>query len=192
MSKKEHILNVAEALFNEFGFAAVGVDLIKKAAKVSKTSLYRYFGSKNSLIESVLMRRHHRFSGQLTSAVNAAADMNTRLDAILDWHFAWFKAINFRGCMFMHALTEFKHRDPHLSEGAVQHKLWLRTLISNCFSGSELDIKNKTEAIMTLVEGMIIRAEFGEFTENEQLYRLSVKALAATDFTPPKTTRVLM
>lgn len=192
MSKKEHILNVAETLFNEFGFAAVGVDLIRDSAKVSKTSLYRYFGSKNSLIESVLMRRHQRFAGQLTSAVNAATDMNSRLDAILDWHFAWFKAINFRGCMFMHALAEFRHSDQNLSEGAVQHKLWLRTLISNCFSGTEYDIKNKTEAIMTLVEGMIIRAEFGEFADHEVLYRLSVKALAVTDFTPEKSTRVLM
>ncbi|WP_374058095.1 TetR/AcrR family transcriptional regulator [Candidatus Pantoea persica] len=39
-------LNTAESLFNANGYTAVGVDLIRNTAGVSKTSMYRHFGSK--------------------------------------------------------------------------------------------------------------------------------------------------
>ncbi len=157
MNKKEHILDVAEALFNKFGYTAVGVDLIRDKAEVSKTSMYRHFGSKNKLIERVLMRRHQRFEEELNAVVSAAAGHENRLDAILDWHFAWFRAVNFKGCMFMHALAEFKGQDDVIAQQALQHKAWLKSLLFSVFEPGQKDVEAKTEVIMTFLEGMIIR-----------------------------------
>lgn len=78
MTKKEYILDIAEDLFNDFGYTSVGVDLIRDKAGVSKTSMYRYFGSKNKLIEAVLARRHQRFADGLNAAVSSAKDMEGR------------------------------------------------------------------------------------------------------------------
>ena len=178
MSIKEHILDVAESLFNERGYTAVGVDLIRDQAQISKTSMYRHFGSKNNLIEAVLARRHQYFEDQLTPIFTSAASVDERLDTLLDWHFAWFHSKNFKGCMFMHALAEFKSQDETLAQQALQHKSWLKLLLLSLFSPTDPSRENKAEAILTFLEGMMVRAEFGEIAEHEKTYRFSIKALA--------------
>lgn len=186
MSKREHILDVAEALFNELGYTAVGVDLIRDKAEVSKTSMYRHFGSKNKLIEAVLVRRHQRFEEGLMSAVSVATDTQSRLMAIMEWHFSWFRAANFKGCMFMHALAEFKGHDETLAQLALQHKVWLKSLLFSTLEPGQKGGEAKAEAIMTFLEGMIIRAEFGDVAGYEEIYRLGAKALAFVDFSDCK------
>lgn len=178
MDKKKYILQVAEALFNEFGYNAVGVDLIRDKAKVSKTSIYRYFGSKEKLIETVLACRHLRFETQLNVALSSATDMESRLTAILDWHFQWFRSTHFKGCMFMHAIAEFKGQNEVLVQQALQHKAWLKSLLLSVFEPEQKQIEVKTEAIMSFLEGMIIRAEFGEVAGNEETYRIGARVLA--------------
>lgn len=188
MSKKAHILDVAEQLFNELGYTAVGVDLIRDQAAVSKTSMYRHFGSKHNLIEAVLSRRHQRFEAALTAQVMAAPDCRGRLDALLDWYFDWFRAPHFKGCMFMHALAEFKGHDQVLAEQAVSHKLWLKSLIYKVFEPDEPYVEEKAEALMTFLEGMIVRAEFADVIGHEAVYRLGAQVLAFGDFSTEATT----
>ena len=178
MSIKEHILDVAESLFNELGYIAVGVDLIRDQAQVSKTSMYRHFGSKNNLIEAVLTRRHQYFEDQLTPIFTSTASVDERVDALLNWHFAWFRSKNFNGCMFMHALAEFKNQDDALALQALQHKAWLKLLLLSLFAPTDPRRADKAEAIITFLEGMIVRAEFGGVIKNEETYRLSIKLLA--------------
>lgn len=185
MNKKEHIMDIAEALFNDFGYIAVGVDLIRDKASVSKTSMYRYFGSKNKLIEAVLIRRHQRFEEELNATAPIKEDANNRLDAILDWHFSWFRSVNFKGCLFIHALAEFKGKDEAIVQQALQHKAWIKSKLYSVFEPGQKDIETKTEAMMTFLEGMIIRAEFGGVSEHEEIYRLGIKALAIIDFPNP-------
>lgn len=180
MSIKEHILDVAESLFNELGYTAVGVDLIRDKAEVSKTSMYRHFGSKSNLIEAVLARRHQYFETQLTPIFASTVSLDERLEALLDWYFAWFRSKNFNGCMFMHALAEFKNQDDTLAQQALQHKAWLKLLLLSLFESSDIKRADKAEAIITFLEGMIVRAEFGGVIESEDTYRLSVKLLSKT------------
>ncbi|QYK05460.1 TetR/AcrR family transcriptional regulator [Shewanella zhangzhouensis] len=181
MSKREHILNVAEALFNEHGYTAVGVDLIRDTALVSKTSMYRHFGSKNLLIEAVLERRHQRWEDSLTSAMAAveasATAADERLDILLNWHFDWFKQADFNGCMFMHAQAEFKGTDQAISGKAIHHKAWLKSMLANVVDPTLPDLRWRTESLMTLIEGMIVRAEFGELVGAEGAYRRAARAL---------------
>ncbi|PHM27566.1 TetR/AcrR family transcriptional regulator [Xenorhabdus budapestensis] len=171
MSKKEHILDIAESLFNKFGYNVVGVDLIRDQANVSKTSMYRYFGSKNKLIEGMLFRRHQRFKKELTIAVSSTEGIENKLNAILDWHFSWFATKDFQGCLFMHALAEFKGHDEAIVKQAQQHKTWLKSLLLSVFLTVSKDTESKAEALITFIEGMIVRAEFGEVVGHEECYR---------------------
>ncbi|MEX0447357.1 TetR/AcrR family transcriptional regulator [Xenorhabdus sp. SGI246] len=171
MSKKEHILDIAESLFNKFGYNAVGVDLIRDQANVSKTSMYRYFGSKNKLIEEVLVRRHQRFEKELSIVVSSTEGTENKLNAILNWHFSWFATEDFQGCLFMHALAEFKGHDAAIVKQAQQHKTWLKSLLLSVFLTVSKDTESKAEALITFIEGMIVRAEFGEVADHEECYR---------------------
>ncbi|MFM2486967.1 TetR/AcrR family transcriptional regulator [Celerinatantimonas yamalensis] len=186
MGTKEHILDTAEYLFNVNGYTAVGVDLIRDTAGVSKTSMYRYFGSKNKLILAVLARRHLRFEETLGSAVKPEMSMEEKLDVFVDWHFNWFGTEDFHGCMFMHAMSEFKESDGAIADSAYTHKKWLKSLIKNIildntdFGGKQAEAKS--EAIMTFVEGMIVRAEFDDITPYRPVFRLAIRSLSKTRF----------
>jgi AcrR family transcriptional regulator len=57
MSRKDaecRILTAARSLFFEFGVAAVTTDMLAKAAKTSKMTLYKYFANKEELLEAVV------------------------------------------------------------------------------------------------------------------------------------------
>src|SRR5690606_22368286 len=57
MTKKEHILEKAEALFAEKGFDATSVRDISKAAGINIAMISYYFGSKEKLMEELFKMR---------------------------------------------------------------------------------------------------------------------------------------
>ncbi|RPF23997.1 TetR/AcrR family transcriptional regulator [Vibrio crassostreae] len=186
MSKKELILDVAESLFNQFGYTAVGVDMIRDEAAVSKTSMYRHFGSKTKLIEAVLERRHQRFESSLEAALASTSGLHNQLNALLDWHFSWFEQPDFKGCMFMHALAEFKESEDDIASLSQKHKVWLKNTIHNVITGGEAadvaTLERRTESVMTFIEGLIVRSEFGSIDlsldSNKEAYRKALHSLA--------------
>ncbi|MGF1852515.1 TetR/AcrR family transcriptional regulator [Vibrio satsumensis] len=170
MSKKDLILDVAESLFNQFGYTAVGVDMIRDEAAVSKTSMYRHFGSKTKLIEAVLERRHQRFESSLEAVLSSTSGLQNQLDALLDWHLAWFEQADFKGCMFMHALAEFKESEDDIAMLSQQHKSWLKELIVSLLPEKKShDVR--PEMMMVFLEGLIVRSEFQGSKANRQDYR---------------------
>lgn len=56
-SSRERLLDAAEALFAEIGYAGVSVREIAARAKVNLGSIPYYFGTKEKLLKEVLMRR---------------------------------------------------------------------------------------------------------------------------------------
>ena len=57
VDKREHIMEVAEVLFAQFGFEAVSIREISKEAKINIAMVSYYFGSKDKLYEAVVMRK---------------------------------------------------------------------------------------------------------------------------------------
>jgi hypothetical protein len=89
------------------------------------------------------------------------------LDALIDWHFDWFSEQTFHGCMFMHAHAEFNQTDGEISDLATSHKSGLKALIAEILSDEGRDAvqevpEAQAEAVMIFIEGMIVRAEFGD------------------------------
>ncbi|MCF2858768.1 TetR/AcrR family transcriptional regulator [Pseudoalteromonas sp. SMS1] len=179
MKVEQHILDIAEDLFNKNGYTSVGVDLIRDEAKVSKTTIYRHFGDKNGLVEAVLNRRHLRFQDSLECAVSEIQSREEKLISILNWHFEWFSTPHFEGCMFMNALAEFKNRDESISQIALDHKRWLLGLVCRALSNDPDNIQDKPEMIMTFIEGLIIRAKFENIINNRGLYEKALLKLLA-------------
>ncbi len=50
-SKKLQVIQTAIQLFTTRGFHTVGVDLIAKQSQITKSTFYKYFGSKERLVE---------------------------------------------------------------------------------------------------------------------------------------------
>ena len=66
---REHIVEVAYALFDRHGFAPVTVSDIVDAAEVSRSTFFRYFGDK----QEVVFAHEQRFRDTLVAEAHAAA-----------------------------------------------------------------------------------------------------------------------
>jgi AcrR family transcriptional regulator len=73
-SSRERLLDAAEALFADVGYAAVSVREISALAKVNLGSIPYYFGTKENLLKEVLLRRVLPINAERTRLLNDILD----------------------------------------------------------------------------------------------------------------------
>jgi AcrR family transcriptional regulator len=125
------ILDTASALFYERGVRAVGVDLVVQEAAVAKTSLYRYFPTKDDLIVAFLEREDVEFWAQWDGvAEQHANDPAGELAAHLRWIGERLARANYRGCPQINVAAEFAEQDHPARQVSQRHMQALRSRLS--------------------------------------------------------------
>ncbi|MFD1261548.1 TetR/AcrR family transcriptional regulator [Entomomonas asaccharolytica] len=156
MNKQQTIINTALSLFSKYGYHSIGVDRIRDEAKVSKMTMYKYFPSKEILIENVLMSRDKDFRQQWQQTINDKNSYIEKLKALFDWHQQWFQQKNFYGCLFIKANEEFPEH-PSIQQLVQKHKQYLQKLIEDILIEGKIDqAVNLAAHITTILEGLII------------------------------------
>jgi len=82
--KKEHILQVAEALFSENGFEGTSIRDIATAADVNVAMISYYFGSKEKLFEEMVQSRTAYMREMIEQIHKSEADPWKKVDSIID------------------------------------------------------------------------------------------------------------
>ncbi|GAA1874812.1 TetR/AcrR family transcriptional regulator [Pseudonocardia ailaonensis] len=87
-SRADQLLRLAAELFAARGYPAVGMGAIGEAAGISGPAVYRYFPSKQSLLEAVCDRAMDRMLDAATRAVDEydEADPRLALEALVTLH----------------------------------------------------------------------------------------------------------
>jgi len=108
MHLRERILSTASRQFYERGMRAVGADLVVLEAAVAKTSLYRYFPTKDDLIVAFLEREDLDFRALWDSvAATRADDPAAELAAHMQWIAEPLERANYCGCAQINVAAEF-------------------------------------------------------------------------------------
>lgn len=124
---RERILATASSLFYRRGVRAVGVDLVIDEAGVAKTSLYRYFPTKDDLIVAFLEREDAEFWSVWDEVGKQhAGDPLGELDAHMGWIGERLSRSNYRGCPQINVAAEFAEHDHPARQVARSHMLALR------------------------------------------------------------------
>ncbi len=124
---REKILETASDLFYQYGVRAVGVDLVVEKAGVAKTSLYRYFGTKDDLIAAFLERQDLEFWSTWDQVTERyAEDPREELDAQLRWIGERANQPGYRGCPQINIAAEFPEASHPARKVAKAHKSELR------------------------------------------------------------------
>ena len=127
VSLRDQILKVADELFYRDGIHVTGVDTIIARSGVAKTTLYRYFPSKDDLVVAYLSDRDRSFWECIEAAVNQAPDdPKAQLLAIFEWLEELLKKPDCYGCPFLITITEFPGLDYPGHQVAVAHKNQMR------------------------------------------------------------------
>ncbi|WP_133469916.1 TetR/AcrR family transcriptional regulator [Paraglaciecola marina] len=154
--RKQHLVDTALTLFNQYGYHATGIDLILAQSKVSKATLYKHFRSKDELILAVLEQRHNQILAMFNSKVEQAALKGSHpLLGIFDALDEWFNSDEFYGCNFINASAEYAASLDPIHVFAAQHKQAIVDLIKTQLTATET---NQAEQISLLIEGAIVMA----------------------------------
>lgn len=159
-SPRGRLLAAASALFCQRGINAVGVDAIVESAGTAKTTLYKLFGSKESLVEAVLAAEGEDWRDWFTTSTSRAADdPRDRLLSIFPVLAQWFRQKRFYGCPFINAVAEHDKSSDRLRELALGHKRQVLGHIRDmCIGAGVRDPDRLTHEIALLMDGAIVAA----------------------------------
>jgi AcrR family transcriptional regulator len=104
---RSRILTTARDLIYREGARAVGVDRIVAESGVAKTSLYRWFKSKDDLISAVLAEERAEILGHWDRNIANNNTPREQLRAQFKAAEAYITSPKFRGCCFLNAATAF-------------------------------------------------------------------------------------
>ena len=159
--KRQLVLETALNLFRAHGYHAVGIDRVLAESGVAKMTMYKYFPSKNALIEAVLNEQDLRFRRSLLEFVNGVDDPREKFRALFLWHHCWFKEDSFNGCMFINAVAEFPEINSSIRQASINHKALIRDFIESILKQVlATDISQRLSAQFSqLLDGATIAAQ---------------------------------
>lgn len=116
---RQQILETASELFYQKGIPHVGINEVIAESGVAKRTLYRWFPSKDKLIEEVMKHRAQEWIQWFEKAVTDRGNTpKEQLLATFDVLREWYASPGFRGCPFINAVLELanaSHKAHHIA-----------------------------------------------------------------------------
>jgi AcrR family transcriptional regulator len=187
MSARDKILLTASELFYREGIRAVGVDTIVEKSGVAKTSLYRWFPSKDALVAAFLEDQDRRFwqwwDKVLARHPGAPRD---QLRALLAGMVKRIGSPQFRGCPFMNTTAEFADADhPGRLVARANRQEMRRRLTDLATTLGARDPASLANQLILLVNGAYAGAQvLGEVGTQQELVEAAETLIAAQLATP--------
>jgi AcrR family transcriptional regulator len=178
---RERILDTASTLFYERGVRAVGVDLVVSEAAVAKTSLYRYFPTKDDLIVAFLEREDLDFWGKWDGVAAAhAGDPEGELEAHMRWIGERLARGNYRGCPQINVAAEFPEASHPARAVAQRHMQTMRSRLRDIAGRLGVSRPDRLAAqLAVLVNGAFVSSALLAADEAVDVLLESLKALLA-------------
>jgi AcrR family transcriptional regulator len=135
--KREHLLAVAEALFDRDGFHATGVDRLVAESGIARMTFYKHFPTKNALVMAVLERRDARWMASLNDGAARYEQAGEHpVLAIFSALADWLEREGSHGCLILRGLGEFSGHDVTVAGDAVFRKrklgAWMAERLERC------------------------------------------------------------
>jgi AcrR family transcriptional regulator len=152
------IIDTATELLYDRGLDGIGIAELCTTMGVSKETLYRHFGSKDGLIQTVLTARSDNLVQELVdAAAGAGTDPATRLTAVFDALDHRLTRPAFRGCAMMNAVTQ--HRTGPIRALAENHlDRYLDLLTGIAQDAGARDAVTLGKQLLALLEGAVVLA----------------------------------
>ena len=127
MSEKVHnALHTAINLFDLYGFHQVGVDRLMEEAKISKTTFYNHFQSKERLIEMCLIFQKNKLEERVLAIIYSYKGLRLTTSEKLKQIYLLHVDIQGLYHLLFKALLEIEKLYPKAYQIAVWYRQWLK------------------------------------------------------------------
>ena len=156
-SKKIQVVQSAIQLFTTRGFHTVGVDLIAKQSQITKSTFYKYFGSKERLVEMCIAFQKSLLREKVLAIIYSSRYYTSKdkLKEIIVLHTNLNSLYN----LLLKAIFEIKLLYPKSYRMALEYRKWLRHEIFDLvFSGETHEPKFDADMVLNLIDGLLLQA----------------------------------
>ncbi len=157
-SARERILYTAHDLFYQNGIKNTGIDKIISESRVTKTTFYRHFSSKDTLINTYLEYRHEKWIAWFNESLSKHGSQLSALHPTLS---DWFQSTDYRGCAFINGMGELNDNTTIINPITTQHKEAMLNSIKTLLNADRA-ATNIAQQIAMAVDGAIIKAQFDQ------------------------------
>ncbi len=155
-SKKLQVIQTAIQLFTTRGFHTSGVDLIAKEAQITKSTFYKYFGSKERLVEMCIAFQKSLLREEVLAIIYSSRYYTSKdkLKEIIVLHTNLNSLYN----LLLKAIFEIKLLHPQAYRMAIEYRKWLRHEIFDLiFSGEINEPKFDANMVVNLIDGLLLQ-----------------------------------
>lgn len=177
----EKLLRATEHLVYRGGINATGMDLIVKTSGVARKSIYKHFGTKESLVAAALQARDERWMQWFVAATSTAPTPHGRLMSMFDALREWFASEGFRGCAFINAAGEIGDADSPIRAVSRLHKERLLAHVQSLVRAAGLARpEERARQLLVLIDGAIAVAMVtGDLSITDSAERAAAMLIAA-------------
>ena len=175
--KRQEIVDRAYRLFYDGGFHATGVDAVMADTGISKRTLYKYFPSKEHLVEAVLAKYAGAIDGLLFQpALERSADPRGQIRAIFDIRREMMEASACQGCLAMKAAGEYAGKHEGITANGARSSEYIEgRFVDLCEKGGLADAVLRGRQINLLFQGAI---QTSQMRGNTETFEAAKQALA--------------
>lgn len=183
-NKRDELVQRALEIFYREGFHATGMDLLSAETGISKTTMFKHFGSKEELILAVLRLRDQNFRNWMFRRMEKAGSPRAQLLAMYDALAEWFAEPTFRSCLFIKAASEYPDPAHPIHAQAAEHKRLLFLQLEKIAGrAGAKDSAALARALLLLKEGAIVTAHLGHEADPAGDAKAAARVLLAEGLT---------
>lgn len=181
-AKKQEIIDHAFRCFYEGGFHATGIDTVMADTGISKRTLYKYFPSKEDLIEAVLDHYGDNVEEALfTPALARSNDPRGQILAIFDVRREMMDSCDHQGCLAQKAAQEYMGKHAGIeARGRVSGCFVEDRFAGLCEQAGIAEPKTVALQLNILLQGAVVLSQMRRETSAFDAARMMVERLLGT------------
>lgn len=183
-TKRDEIVRSAFNTFYQKGFLATPVDAVLADTGISKRTLYKYFRTKEELVEAAVTYYRHAALASIADEIERRADdPRGRILAMFDIKSEAIAAGDFFGCFAINARLEYDGKEPGIEAACDGFFEDLEAVITDlCAEDGAADPAALARQIVVLLEGAIVYGRFRRDPTVALAAREAARALLDRDF----------
>jgi AcrR family transcriptional regulator len=147
----------ATDLFYAEGIRSVPIERILERARVTRSTLYRYFGTKEELVLAYLDKADRDIRVRFAEAAAGVNDPGGLLTLMIETIRHDVCGPEFRGCPFINAAAEYADSDHPVRRAVRDHRAWFIDCVRQVLTDAHHpDAPRASRALATLRDGTMV------------------------------------